>query len=196
MKLTERLRELSDIPYKISEVMYKEMLDKKLARIPLDYQSTEKANRTAETMLEAMVNDGKLHAYIFGNVGTGKTYMAFEILKIIWRRQLPGRFVLFQKDINQFSRHDEFAAYSNKLSSYRGLLIIDEMFYDSSYEKLGVHVYNILNNRFIDQYPTIITTNHDTDDITAQIADPRISRRINHYCYKARKTKRYSGNKK
>jgi len=192
MKLSERLLELWGIPYKIDNVMYKEILEKKLARIPLDFQDTRNVYNMAMLTLKAIADDDKLHAYIFGSVGTGKTYISFEILKIIWRMQLPGRFVLFQKDIHQLTNKEDLSAYTEMISSYKGLLIIDEMFYDdASYGKIGAYIYDMLNNRFIDHYPTIITTNHSPDDVENLIPDPRITRRIHDYCYITEKTTKY-----
>ena len=104
-------------------------------------------------------NVGRL---LYGDVGTGKTYIAAAIANALLDQ---GKRVLM-RDFAQISNISVFDAdeYVNSLSSY-DLLILDDLGAERTSEFALQNVFNVINRRWESGKPLIITTNLSMDKL-------------------------------
>ncbi|MBF1355596.1 MAG: ATP-binding protein, partial [Mogibacterium diversum] len=104
----------------------------------------------------------------YGSVGSGKTYLAFSIANaLIEQYQVGVKIRNFAQIINELQKggfdFDKNAYIESFVNT--SVLILDDLGIerDTSYAK--EQVYNIVNNRYLKQKPTIFTTNLSYDTI-------------------------------
>ncbi len=144
------------------------------------------ALRVAENYVHNFVQMSKdnIGLLFFGNVGTGKTFLACGIANaLIEEKRMRVRMVNLSQVVSDLSRHN-FDDQGKRILEgirYAPLLIIDDfgMERDTAYSK--EKVYTIVNERYLSQRPTIITTNlpislFENEDV--DVNDRRIYSRI------------------
>lgn len=130
-------------------------------------QAYEVAYRYAETFSERYENGDGL--YIEGTNGTGKTHLAGAIALKLINEGIP---VICKTssdlllDIKK-AYEDEHTKESAVLDAYKGvdLLIIDDLGKEQCSDWSMSNLYSILNDRYEDMKPTIITTNYGAEDL-------------------------------
>lgn len=124
----------------------------------------------------------------YGSVGSGKTYLACSIANaLIEQYQIGVKIRNFAQIINELQKGGfdlDKNAYIESLVN-TSVLILDDLGIerDTSYAK--EQVYNIVNNRYLKQKPTIFTTNLSYDTIlncTESVEYQRIYSRIIEMC--------------
>lgn len=97
---------------------------------------------------------------IWGNVGTGKTFMAACIANALLDMGVPVLMTTFIRMANEMgSFYDsERNAYLKSMSSYK-LLVIDDLGTERQSETMMENVYSIIDSRYKSGLPMIITTN-------------------------------------
>lgn len=124
----------------------------------------------------------------YGSVGSGKTYLACSIANaLIEQYQISVKIRNFAQIINELQKSSfdfDKNAYIESLVN-TSVLILDDLGIerDTSYAK--EQVYNIVNNRYLKQKPTIFTTNLSYDTIsncTESVEYQRIYSRIIEMC--------------
>ena len=124
----------------------------------------------------------------YGSVGSGKTYLACSIANaLIEQYQVGVKIRNFAQIINELQKGGfdiDKNAYIESLVN-TSVLILDDLGIerDTSYAK--EQVYNIVNNRYLKQKPTIFTTNLSYDTIlncTESVEHQRIYSRIVEMC--------------
>ncbi|VGQ74299.1 putative DNA replication protein [Streptococcus pyogenes] len=124
----------------------------------------------------------------YGSVGSGKTYLACSIANaLIEQYQISVKIRNFAQIINELQKSSfdfDKNAYIESLVN-TSVLILDDLGIerDTSYAK--EQVYNIVNNRYLKQKPTIFTTNLSYDTIvncTESMEYQRIYSRIIEMC--------------
>ncbi len=118
------------------------------------------AKRYVESWNEMKANNMGL--LLWGDVGTGKTYIATCIANALLDQ---GKRVLM-RDFAQISNISVFDAdeYANSLSSY-DLLILDDLGAERTSEFALQNVFNVINRRWESGKPLIITTNLSMDEL-------------------------------
>ncbi len=115
------------------------------------------AKRYCENWLK-MFNEN-IGLLLYGDVGTGKTYFAGCIANELLDKKIPVLMTNFTKLINQLSGFgDEKNTVLNDLNHYK-LLIIDDLGVERQSEYVLEQVYNIIDSRYKNGQPMIITTN-------------------------------------
>lgn len=106
--------------------------------------------------------------FLFGSVGSGKTYLACAIAnEIIEKHEYRVKMKNFAQILNDLQSGGfnlDRNEYINTLTSPK-LLILDDFGIERNTEYALENIYNVINARYLKAKPTIITTNLDYGDI-------------------------------
>ena len=106
-----------------------------------------------------------LGLFLWGGVGTGKSFLAGCIANALMEQEVPVRMTNFARILNDlnnsFSGRNEVV---DKLCRYP-LLIIDDFGMERGTEYALEQIYNIVDSRYLSRKPLIVTTNLTLDEI-------------------------------
>lgn len=117
----------------------------------------------------------------FGNPGTGKTYALIALMRKVVENKHASA-VRYFKSTNLDTRIlDEIKNYGSSLSFIESLcevpfLFIDDFGVDRDTERMGRNMYEIIDTRWENERPIIISTNLNIKDLTKKYGDRLISR--------------------
>lgn len=118
---------------------------------------------------------------LWGDLGSGKTYMAAAIANALLEQEKK----VLMTDFARISNISKFDAdeYVKSLDSY-ALLIIDDLGAERTTEFAMQNVFNVVNRRMESGKPLIVTTNKSMDDLKnpKELTDKRIYDRILAMC--------------
>jgi DNA replication protein DnaC len=121
---------------------------------------------------------------LWGNVGTGKTFFAACIANYLIEHGVPVLMTNFIRLTNALTGFDEDKnAYIRSLNNYK-LLIIDDLGAERQSDYMLEQVYNMIDNRYKNNQPLIITTNLTLNELKnpSDIKYSRIYSRIFEMC--------------
>ena len=143
---------------------------------------TGHAQRDAQALARHFVESKRGNLLFFGSCGTGKTHLAAAICNELSSRLVPCRFMTGQGLFDSIQMCiDEDTGYQYLLdeASRAPVLVIDDI--DKIHLPRATEgnfqiktLFGILNKRYLQELPTIITTN--AEDITPYIGVPAFSR--------------------
>lgn len=136
------------------------------------HDAFSKAYRYAETFGD---NDGEGIMFL-GSVGTGKTHLAAAIANyVISEYGVPVRFITA---IELFSTLRDFENKKNAIEEIKDvpLLIIDDLGKEKITEWNREKLFEIINYRYENYLPVIITTNEDANEVEKNIGEAAHSR--------------------
>ena len=117
---------------------------------------------------------------LFGNYGTGKTHLAYSILKELDRQGLPGYYItipdLFDRISDRVNRID-VADVLGKLCMV-SCLVLDEIGVQSGDADEKKRLYQIMDGRIKNGRPTILVTNLDRSELVNLLTERVVSRVI------------------
>ena len=117
---------------------------------------------------------------LFGNYGTGKTHLAYSILKELDRQGLPGFYItipdLFDRISDRVNRID-VADVLGKLCMV-SCLVLDEIGVQSGDADEKKRLYQIIDGRIKNGRPTILVTNLDRSELVNLLTERVVSRVI------------------
>lgn len=147
-------------------------------------QNTEKAQIYVENWYE-MFNKN-IGLMLFGDVGTGKSFIAACIANALIEKNVSVRMTNFSNILTTLSDFNEKdrSKYLDELVSY-DLLIIDDFGIERDTEYAVEQVYTVINKRYLTKKPLIITTNISYNAIVDKdvpMKYKRIYDRINEMC--------------
>jgi DNA replication protein DnaC len=146
--------------------------DAKFSELPKDLQDLVLNIRTT-----------RKGAYIWGPVGTGKTYAAFAILKQLGEMGLRARFhtapELMDLLRDDFDHKDSYNL--ERLLENRGVLIVDDLGTEKASDWVAETLHKIVDKRYREVLPMIITSNLSLDQLAERIGD-RIPSRLSEMC--------------
>ena len=122
---------------------------------------------------------------LWGNVGTGKSFIAGCIANALLDQGVPVMMTNFARLLNKLT--DMYSgdrnAYINSFNSFP-LLIIDDLGVERNSEFAREQVFNIIDSRYRSQLPMIVTTNLTVDELKnpADLARARIYDRVLERC--------------
>lgn len=99
---------------------------------------------------------------LYGNCGTGKTYAACEVANALIDRGYRAVVVNFSRVLNTLQGTFEKQAYIDQIVDCH-ILVIDDLGVERSTEYAKEQVYNVIDARYRDGRPMIITTNMNLD---------------------------------
>lgn len=122
---------------------------------------------------------------LYGNVGTGKTYVAASIANALVDKGIPVLMTNFARIANKLQESFEGRqAYLDNLDRF-DLLVIDDLATERRTEYMAEIVFNVVDARYRSGLPMIITTNLGLEAIKTppNMADNRIYDRILEKCF-------------
>lgn len=115
---------------------------------------------------------------LFGNYGTGKTHLAYSILKELDRQGLPGYYITIPNLFYRISdRVNRIADVLGKLCMV-SCLVLDEIGVQSGDADEKKCLYQIIDGRIKNGRPTILVTNLDRSELENLLTERVISRVI------------------
>lgn len=151
-----------------------------------DDGSNEKISAVAKNYVEnfsEMKKRGK-GLLLFGNVGTGKTFISACIANALIDKGYPCLVTNFARLVNTVSgMYDGKQDYIDSLNNF-DLLVIDDLASERDTEYMGEIVQNIIDSRYRSGLPLIVTTNLTSEELKkpVEIRKQRIYSRLFEMC--------------
>lgn len=122
---------------------------------------------------------------LFGNYGTGKTHLAYAILKELDRQGLPGFYITIPDLFDRFSDQANRLDCSQVLAKLCmvSCLVLDEIGVQSGSDYEKKRLYQIIDGRIKNGRPTILLTNLDHVELASLLTE-RVLTRITQSTYK------------
>lgn len=95
---------------------------------------------------------------LYGDIGSGKTYAACEIINALIDKGHPCLFTNFSEILNVLQNGFERAEYIEELSRY-DLIVFDDLGTERATEYAHEQIYGVIDNRYRSGKPMIFTTN-------------------------------------
>lgn len=135
-------------------------------------KALNKAREYAENYIKKL-EKGSL--FITGGVGTGKTHLAASIANELIRNEIPvvfGTLINLLNDIkDSYNSDGEKEGYIIERYSKVNMLIIDDLGKERPSEWTLEKLFTIINNRYENNLPVIITTNYNRDKLRERLAN-------------------------
>lgn len=143
-----------------------------------DSKEHEEAYNTCKAFAEQFERNEGQGLLLMGTYGTGKTHLASAITNyIIDNFEIPVRFITsveligYLKDFDS----DHSKAYLEEAKKI-DLLVIDDLGKEKSTEWIDEKLFQIINARYENELPIVITTNHNQQKLREQIGGAVFSR--------------------
>lgn len=129
--------------------------------------------------INPFVNDGLL---FWGPVGTGKTHLAAGILKVAYNRGLDGVLISVPDLLNEI-RDGYNSGDTSKEEKFKSkfLVILDDLGAENLTDWVREKLFTLINSRYENQKPLIITTNCTPAELTERIGE-RTTDRLREMC--------------
>ena len=136
-----------------------------------------KAVRRYVNNFEKALESGK-NLFLFGDVGTGKTFMAAAVLNAAIDQGYKCYFTSFFREIEALKTARDKIEYLQTLKDY-DFVVFDDFGTERETDFNIEQIYQIINARYCAKRPSIITTNMDNSEfLTEQMNKKRIFSRI------------------
>jgi DNA replication protein DnaC len=151
-----------------------------------DDGSNDKMSRMAKRYVEnfdTFYKDGK-GLLLYGDVGTGKTYIACMIANALIDKGYPVLVTNFSRILNTLQGTFEKQEYLDSLNQFK-LLVIDDLGVERDTGFAKEQVFSIIDSRYREGKPMIITTNLTMQKLATEteLADKRVYDRLIERCY-------------
>lgn len=132
-------------------------------------------NKAKEYTDNYIKNIEKGSLFITGGVGTGKTHLAASIANELIKNEIPvvfGTLINLLNDIkDSYNSDGEKEGYIIEKYSKVNMLIIDDLGKERPSEWTLEKLFTIINNRYENNLPVIITTNYNRDKLRERLAN-------------------------
>lgn len=122
--------------------------------------------------------------YLHGDCGTGKTHLVWGIsqkfAEMAVRHTIINSTNLLadiREDFDKRKAYSEWETTLDKLSAFKGVIIIDDLGAEKHSEWVAETFYHTINKKYEAKHPMIFTSNYTLDEIADRIGD-RVASRI------------------
>lgn len=149
--------------------------NKQLANIPEHYLSADigmvessDARRIGMNYIKNFENMGRTGLLLYGDVGTGKTFLAACIANALLNRGVSVKWMTSMQIVERgsFFNESEYAEYTHSITA-PDLLVIDDLGAERGTEFALERVHSLVDTRISTNKPMIVTTNIDIDDMSS-----------------------------
>lgn len=151
---------------------------------PLRFAASDFSKLPAEIREKVeKIRETRRGLYIHGPVGTGKTYAAYAILKKLGDLGFRARFYTMPELLDLIREDfDSKGSYNiTNIMENRSVLIFDDLGAEKSSEWVTETLHKIIDKRYREVLPLIITSNHDLGELASRVGD-RIPSRLAEMC--------------
>jgi DNA replication protein DnaC len=129
--------------------------------------------------------------YLTGNEGTGKTALAYAVMRQANRIGLPCAFVKVTNilsDLRQSYKNDYYEPVTYFRAMEKHFVILDDLGVERPTDWVREQIYNLIDARYVKGLPTVITTNFTIKELEERLGSDdivvgqRITGRINEMC--------------
>jgi len=121
--------------------------------------------------------------YLWGSVGSGKTHAAYAIRRRIEEMSIGVRLYSAPEMLDMirddFEHKDSYNL--DRILASRGVLIVDDLGVEKPSEWVSETLFRIVNKRYEEVLPTIVTSNLDLGELSERLGD-RIPSRLAEMC--------------
>lgn len=147
--------------------------------IPQRFVRASLADFLDDPKVTALASDWAHHAggrnlVIFGAVGVGKTHLAIAACRPAAERGLHVEFVPAVEMFDRLRPGRDDDALDDLLDADR--LVIDDLGAERPTDWTAERLYLVVNRRWLDERPTIVTTNLESKDLAAEVGSRMFSR--------------------
>ncbi len=129
------------------------------------------------------VRDTRKGVYLWGPVGSGKTYAVYAMRRRYQEMGLSVRVYsapeMFDKIRDDYDHKDSFNL--ERIMANRGVLIIDDLGAEKASEWISETMFKIINKRYEEVLPTVVTSNLELGEMAERIGD-RVASRLAEMC--------------
>jgi len=170
---------------KIGELLQSSRIKKRFLQRTLDRFEITKGNKKPFSMIKSYVesfnSDVSVGIMLVGPVGTGKTHLAIAILQELIKKGHAGAYVTVPELLDEIrdSISSDVKGGSAKLMQLVKtipVLVLDDMGTEKATEWVRERLFVIINARYEDMKPTIITTNCGIEELQERIGERTVSR--------------------
>lgn len=153
-----------------------------MTNIPRRYENAKYSDvpENIRKLFEA-IPETRRGMYLHGGVGTGKTHIAYALLKEAEERKIScglhnttEMFRNFRIDIRRLPNEEK--GLEENLMDNRGLIIFDDIGAEKLTDWVAETFYLIINRRYEEMLPTIFTSNLTLKEMAEKIGDRTVSR--------------------
>lgn len=150
---------------------------KENSKLPLIYRDVEDKYNFKE-----YIENLNESLFLYGDSGSGKTFLSAMILKMIWKESGSGKFISYPEFIYSIQTdYENNAGTVDDIKKYQYCLVIDDFGAEKMTDFVRQISYLIINYREQNKLQTIITSNFTLDEID-KFVDRRVSSRIGGMC--------------
>jgi len=161
--------------------MGKRFLDKTFENFEVT-EPTQKAFNACMTFCkEYLLDNGIRGIKLFGNYGCGKTHLMSAVIHKLAEYHKAAFFVVVPdllKEIRQGFGQGGYSSELIKKVEIAPILILDDLGAEKSSEWVREQLYVIINQRYINMLPTLVTTNCTTEELMERLGERTVSRLI------------------